>query len=500
MSLRRYDYYPASPQAIRNVATRARTGSGQLHKLVGQVGKDHRGAVSMTEGDLTGMLNRSVSDPRAVATGVNRRALWSALQLEVFADAIETYNRESPDPMAIERLNKEVDRAASPLYLCVSVPGPDAGPAERQTFNQQMQQRQAEIQSNLDEHFRRLQANLDAAATGAAQALKREPTDQDIIAAWKAGNLPAYAVQVWPTLGLNCIPINGVDEYLLGLTEQQVIDRLRDHTKVLSDAEREWLMVSYPDAMRRFSEGWTLDNAVMLPPGQPPAGHESESAEHGWIQGPDGSWYPIQIPQRPPLPPGAIASVGESSGSLYSGNGSWVTLDSRQGPIAAGEPLVIIPFLGGSPQLYGDQSVGENQTDYLTYDQYGNVVTHQQAPDRPVPWGIPASVPEPELSDAPPGTFDPGTMDNPKLDRLNTASTIGDVVIGTLEGIQLNNQLEANRHFAGNISFQASGDERRAVIQLAQLQYNQDDGKVIPYPMRTYGVIDEDGGIEQPSR
>lgn len=108
--------------------------------------------------------------------------------------------------------------------------------------------------------------------------------------------------------------------------------------------------------------------------------------------------------------------------------------------------------------------------------------------------------PSPSSKALPPTPGDPSQTDNPKLDRLNTASGVGDVVIGTLEGVQLNSQIEANRSYAGNISFQTSGDGRRAVIQLAQLQYNQDDGKVEPYPWRTYGVINDDGGIDQYTR
>jgi hypothetical protein len=71
----------------------------------------------MAEGDLVGTLNRCVANPRDLATRVNRQALWSALQLEVFADAIETYNRDSSDPMSIERLNEQVDRAGSAAFL-----------------------------------------------------------------------------------------------------------------------------------------------------------------------------------------------------------------------------------------------------------------------------------------------------------------------------------------------------------------------------------------------
>jgi hypothetical protein len=91
--------------------------------------------------------------------------------------------------------------------------------------------------------------------------LRRDPTDADIIAAWKAGNLPEFAASVWPELNLKSIPINGFDENLFGLTDQQIIQRLRDHTKALSAAELEWLSMNYP----RSSSGSTTSGRWTTP-------------------------------------------------------------------------------------------------------------------------------------------------------------------------------------------------------------------------------------------
>lgn len=492
MAMRRYEYYPAAAESIRAAAGQVRGGSTSLHTVIQQVEGEHRAAVDLTSGDLVAPMSQGFAGPYRLSSTVVRRSLWAAAQLETFADAIEVYNRDSSDPWSIEQLNAKADLGAA-MYFCVKIPGADASPEERQDFAEQLPGLEAELQAILDGHFQRLEGNLDDAAAAAAGRLQQEPADADIVAAWKAGSLPAYAYLVWPGLNLRDIPVNGVNEDLFNLTVQQVIDRLKDPERSLSDAELEWLAVSYPEAMQRFHEKWTLEDTVLLPPDQPPAGHEAGSSEHGWILGPDGRWYPIQVPEASPVPPGSGPVVGETIGGLRSGNGNWVTLDSRQGPVYLGDGpptglLILSGMTGFTPSIHGNQSVGENQTDYLTYDQHGNVYTHQQASDRGPAWTAPPSVPDPELSNAPPGTWDPTTMDNPKLDRLNRGSALVDIGVGGLKGLQLSNQIDANSSYAGNVVFQTSGDERRAVIQLAQLTYDQDSGDLIEDPFRRYAT------------
>src|SRR5690606_36240350 len=112
-------------------------------------------------------------------------------------------------------------------------------------------------------------------------------------------------------------------------------------------------------------------------------------------------------------------------------------------------------------------------TDYLTYDEYGGVHTHKQAGDRPPAWSPPPSIAEPA---------DPAGSGNPTLDRLDRTTAIADRTNGGLNGLQMCNQIDANNSYAGNVVFQENGDGRRAVIQLAQLTYDQDSGKVIGQP------------------
>lgn len=506
MPLRRYEYYPASPGSIRGAATRARNESGNLNEVIRSVAAEHRAAVDVTEGELVGAMSKGTVGPVNYASQVNRQALWSALQLEVFADAIETYNHDSSDPMSIQKLNAKVEGGAAGFF-CLAVPGEDATPLEVNEYATLLEEREAEFQGFLDGHFRRLEANLDTEAGEVAQALRNEPTDADIIAAWKAGNLPAYAALAWPELNLRLIPIDGLDENLFDLTDQQLYDRLRNPDSALSDAELEWLMVNYPALMQRFQTEWTLDNTVMLPPGETPEGYTGGPNTHGLLLGPDGHWYPVQIPQAPPPSPGDLPSIGSPYGSLYDGTAGWETLASRQGPLTVGdEPpellMILSGLAGGKPKIYGDLSIGENQTDYLTYDQYGGVQAHQQVEDKPVPWGLPPDAPPPELSSAPPGTWDPmeSQRNDPVKNRVDAAGGLLGLTIGGLEGAVLNEQIDANNSYAGNVTFQDDGSQRRVVIQLAQLQYDQDTGEVNSFPWRGYGVVNEDGDIDHDGR
>lgn len=504
MPLRKYDYYPAAPGSIRNAATQARTNSGNLNEVIQNVEGDHRGAVNVTEGDLVGAMQSGIVGPVNYSSSVNRTALWSALQLENFADAIEVYNRDSNDPWSIEKLNAKVDMGVQ-AYYCLAMPGEDATQQERNEYASLVQQKEGELQGILDGHFQRLEGNLDDKATEVSGALQRGPTDEEIIEAWKAGNLPAYAALAWPDLNLRDIPINGVNEGLFDLTQQQLFDRLRNSDDALSDAEREWLMVNYPGFMQQFSREWTIDNTVLLPPGESPAGYEGPNS-NGLILGPDGRWYPVTVPQPSPTPPGQT-SVGPMYGSLYNGNGGWVTMDSRQGSLNVGdEPpewlIVLGGIAGANYQLYGNQSVGENQSDYLTYGQDGVLYAHQQAEDRPPDWGLPPGAPPPELSSAPPGTYDPmaAQATDPVKNRVDAAGGVLGLTIGGLQGAVTNQQIDANNSYHGNVVFQDNGFGQRAVIQLGQLTYDQDSGEVVETPRQTYGVINEDGEIDHPRR
>jgi hypothetical protein len=501
MSLRKYEYYPASPGSIRGAANQARGHAGSLSGVLERVSGEHRAAVNVSEGVIVGSMSTATQGPVNYASAVNRKAIWSAAQLESFADAIEVYNRDSSDPWSIEKLNAKVDMGVQ-AYFCLAIPGADASQQDVNNYRNLVAQKEGELQSILDGHFQRLDANLDQSASTIAGALGKDPSDADIIAMWKAGNLPAYAALAWPELNLRSIPINGIDENLFDLSKDQLFARLRSKDSALSAAELEWLMVNYPTHMQQFSQEWTIDNAVMLPPGQSPAGYSGPNS-HGLILGPDGQWYPVMIPQGPAPSPGGQPSIGSPYGSLYPGTGGWVTLDSRQGPLSVGEEppewLIILGGLAGANyKMHGDLSVGENQTDYLTYDQYGNVQAHQQIPDKPPAWGRPPAAPPPELSAAPPGTYDvvEAQRVDPMKNRVDAAGGVLGLTIGGLQGAVTNEQIDANNSYAGNVTFQDNGYGRRAVIQLSQLTYDQSSGEVKSWPRQSYGVINGDGDID----
>jgi hypothetical protein len=484
----------------------------KVHGLSGLVEGRHRQAIEATEGGLELTLTTAGGRQTGYASDVNRAALWAGLQIERFADAIETYNTDSVRPRSIARLNQTVAQVNSLGILgalCISPQAAATAPADTVTDAELLafkRQKEAELKAELDGELGRLESDLDAAARDVAAALRRAPDDAEIVRAWKNGNLPAFASLAWPWLHLEDVPIRGVDASLLDTTWRDFPGLLTDPKRPMSEAELEWLMLSFPVEMEQFRRNWTLDGSL-LPSGEAPAGMGDVPAPYGWILGPDGRWYPVQIPERPPLPPSDIPVATAMPGGLESQYGGWVTLDNRQGPLYAGEPPhkvlnILAGITGLNVELQGPQSVGENQADYLTYDGDGNVYTHGQVSDRVEPWGVPQGIPEPELTPAPPGTYDPYAelQDDPRYQSFNRAQGVLDLVNGGLKGAVLNNQIDANNSFSGNVTFQQDGGGRtRAVIQLAQLQYN-DDGEVEPFPYRTYAGVDEDGDIRVPPR
>jgi hypothetical protein len=77
MTLRRYEYYPASPQAIRTEVSRARTAASNIRAVITHVETEHRKAVSVTDGELAGTMRASFIGPKSNASQVNRQALWA---------------------------------------------------------------------------------------------------------------------------------------------------------------------------------------------------------------------------------------------------------------------------------------------------------------------------------------------------------------------------------------------------------------------------------------
>lgn len=493
-SMHTYEVYKASPDALREQAHQARSSLSAIHQISDDVAGRHQRALAATDGELTLSLSGANGKVTDYSSNINRQAIWAALQVENFADAIEVYNTESTDPMSIQRLNTKVQEVqANGIFeaLCEPVLNPTP---------QMRLQREAEYQHELDKHYQRLEGNLDDAAGRVARNLRNGPNDAAIIRAWKAGNLPPYAALAWPELDLRDIPIEGVDPSMLDITTGDFPGLLTDPNDPPTQAELEWLRLNFPEEMGDFAENWELEGNT-LPAGEAPAGLEDVEAPNGWIQGPDGAWYPIQVP-APHTPSGDGHVVSAPPGGIT--GWGWTTVDHRQGPIYAGEEPnralnIINGILGGRPELQGPQSIGENQTDYITYDSDGNIWTHDKLPEEIDPWGIARGAPSSQLSSVPNGTYDPtAAMEaSDRYIRTQSASNLFSLAVGGAEGALLNNQIDANNSYAGNVTFQEGPDgTRRAVVQLGQLEHG-DDGEI--QEDRTYGVLDEDGAFQRQS-
>jgi hypothetical protein len=497
MTLRPYDRYEADPNVVRQHAYQARSAASGVTRVSGEVEREHRKALSATDGELELQLSYAHERLVGYARPVNRAAIWAGLQLENFADAIERYNTESVNPMSISRLNAEIQN----FYVCLPEPAPDhpwevVTDADRQ---EHLRLRELDLKGRLDGHFERLRADLDDAAKAVAKALNDGPDADDIVQAWKAGNLPPYAVAAWPELGLEEIPIDGVNPSLLDLAPSEVRDLLTDRDDPPTEQELEWLRLNFPDEMADFARDWALEDRT-LPAGESPAGREDVDAPHGWIQGPDGRWYPVGLPYASPSNDGR----GWNTDTLP--DGAWLTVDHRQGPVYAGDQppgwLMIMSALAGRQDSkgVGPESVGENQSDYLSFDSTGAILTHGEPPDGRVPWAIPKSIPSDPLSPVPPGSHDPyeAMQTSDRFLRTHAASGLASLAIGVGNGALLNNQIDANNSYHGNLTFQEGTDgQRRVVIQLAQIQREADTGEVIETPLVTNGVIDEDGNFQE---
>jgi hypothetical protein len=501
-----YDYYEASPEAVRLEAFHARSSSAALYHVSDNVSGRHRDALAATDGDLT--LAMTGADRQVVdyTSKVNRSAIWAALQVENFADAIETYNTGSTDPMSISRLNakvQSVNEMGISVVLCLAGPQPTgAGDTVTQAEKLQWtQQQEGAYQAQLDAHYRRLGEQLDRAAEKISTALRDGPSDAAIIAAWKAGNLPGYAALAWPELNLNRIPIDGVDPSLLNISGDDIAGLLGNRDNPLSEAELEWLRLNFPVDMANFANNWTLDGKT-IPAGESPAGMEDVHAPYGWILGPDGRWYPVGVPT--PNAPSDQPAFTATGSSTFPNDPGWLTLGHRQGPLYVGnEPIrwlnIVSGLAGGNPQIYGPQSIGENQSDYLSYDSNGAVYTHGQLADRNPAWGLPKGLPPGSPPTVPPGTYNPveAMESSDRYIRTQAASSALSLTIGGLRGAVLNEQIDANNSYHGNITFQQGADgQYRAIVQTSQIEYDRDSGEVNSTPQMGNAVLDEDGNFQ----
>jgi hypothetical protein len=236
----------------------------------------------------------------------------------------------------------------------------------------------------------------------------------------------------------------------------------------LTDEELEWLRINFPDEMADFADNWDLDETTSIPPGLAPGGMDPDDAPYGWIQGPDGAWYPIEVPPGPADDPGSVQSPG------------WTTVASRLRGIETGDDLAVLLPLGPPPAV-GPQSVGD-QDDYWNLDDNGSLVNSGTAEDRP------------DVLEPPPSG--PGREDQPTNEHLDRFGNALDLLQTGLDNVLYNQQVDDNNSYAGGIAFQQTPDgDRRVVIQLGQVEYDPDTGEVLDDPDRRYGILEEDGNF-----
>lgn len=462
-----FDPYPASSAAVRDAARRGQSSAAELDAVGQSFSQQHQVAVNEAEGDLKGWLAGEVIQAPGAAQSapplnqpfedsrvLQRAAVWAAAQMERFADAIDDYNENSTKPRSISRLNL--------AYADV------AGTANA-----------GQLVKILKDEKAALDAELDGCAGRIVDALGREPTDDEIRAAWRAGNLPTRAVGLWPDLKLDLsdLPRGHVDTTvdvasLRELTDQQLVDALNDPE--LNADIRQLILDNRPSAVQLLADQWELT-----------ADTEAEGfCRNGVIVGPDGRLYSVDIPQ-----PNENDTVGAASGEgdqiPDDGSGSgWTTMTSRHGSIEYGDPVGLreqIAFVIGGVKTYGWQSIGPDQEQYVAMDDGMAYVNDGTQPD-------------PEYQKPPDGQVNPYPGEHTYPEPYNGGQRTADItgmVTGVLEGLNEAQEYEYNRHYATEVTFQenANGD-RRAVINYYQVQAN-DEGTVRLEQL--YGIVDDEG-------
>lgn len=518
-ALTQYPYYhPSEPDEIRaQIAkmTEFSSWAGRTHDVVEQYEKQTRASV---EGDLLQPLEDRWPPLSRQMRASQQASLWAAGQMETWADAVETYNRDSTDPMSIMRLNALVNQAQTrsvywgrlydPRTLGDPSPG-DPGYSYGQDYSSVDQQAlnalNSRYQHYLDREHARLRQNFDDAALEVAHALKAGPTPAQVRQLWRAGNLPPWAAVVWPELELASLPVRGVRPSIVHGTATDFFELLASPDSALTPQELEYARFVYAEDMATFNEDWSPATAPRLAQGETPAGYDGNDAALGWIQGPDGAWYPIVKPSRgEPSPTGTSAGPSNTT-LLYSDVGDWTTLDHRVQQLQTDTETWHMPdwfwpaygLLGGT---IPDPKAVPDGEDYLTWNLEGELLENRspgeqpQSPDRPRGLGpqSPAWVPHKSDSVVDPWTSEPLTTPRTPT-RANAAAAV-DLAINAMRGVLLTDQLDATHTYGSNITFQTNPDgQTRAVIQMAQYQY---DSNGDPHLEQFYGGIDEDGSFQ----
>jgi hypothetical protein len=179
---------------------------------VSQVESAHRVAVEAVEGQLEDSVANAPTDTVSTGSAINQTAEFAAACLEYFGTAIAVFNIDSSDPRSVLKLNSAYTIAS---YDGFGVPSPPTEPgataADRQRahddyLNDYAAARNA-LLGTLRAEYTRLDKELDDSASEIGQMLERGPNNSDVRTLWQAGALPPYAVLVYPSGGLEDLPL-----------------------------------------------------------------------------------------------------------------------------------------------------------------------------------------------------------------------------------------------------------------------------------------------------
>jgi hypothetical protein len=464
-----FSYYPVTAGAIRAAAERTLGRSQAVRRLMDDVQAEHRGAVEAVEGDLEHGIQLALDPPTAAMLEADRTALWAVAQLEYFADAVDAYNVTSVNPRSIRALN-----SAQRLAMADVTGAPD-----NSEYNATLGQ--------LRREYMTLEANLDDAAAQVAANLSAAPTDSQIQQAWSDGNLPAEARLTWPQLHLRMVDLTVPPADIQNLPDEDLAQFILDNPG-MPEAMLQWIQENRADVMELVAENWTLE-----PEGNSgPLGYGSVfelpcvNTNQGYIVGPDGLTYQVQIPG--PLEVDGPVITGPNNMIQDEG---WTSVAMGVADVAAGEPIdfgdtvayILVATANVDPFFSDAHSVGREHSSYMVFDPYGGATLNDGTrPNATIP-EIPedAQIPDPASSSV--GDVTAGALD---------------LALSGLEGINDAQLAENDRHHAVQVVFQTNEDgERRAVIIIRQVRSDGDE----VFIESGYGGFDHQGnlvGVERP--
>lgn len=255
-----FDYYPVTTAQVKAVADDTRRRVSRVHDLVSRVESDHRAAVEAVEGQLKDSVANAPTETVSTGSVINQTAEFAAACLEYFGTAIATFNIDSSDPRSVLKLNSAYTIAYNDNF---GVPSPQPEPGATAADKQRAQAdydsaygvaRRAALKV-LRAEYARLDRELDNTAGEIAQMLERGPNYSDVRRLWQAGALPPYAVLVYPSYGLEDLPLpptvgRDLVAYLLAHPDQFSVAEYNQMLTKLDAVAKATLIDGYEQALR----------------------------------------------------------------------------------------------------------------------------------------------------------------------------------------------------------------------------------------------------------